>query len=177
MYIGGTGVEGLHHLVWEVLDNSLTHNTPLLVEENGKIGLHKIGELIDNYIDDNSASTISGKQAQILRDGYNLRVPSFNPDTLRLSWQPVSSLIRHKVNSEISEITLQNGRKIEITPYHSLFTLSQGMVTPIQGNQLEVGSYVVVPKTFRELERFVESLNLLDEFEKISEEKTKQINL
>ena len=23
MYIGGTGLEGLHHLIWEVMDNSI----------------------------------------------------------------------------------------------------------------------------------------------------------
>ena len=177
MYIGGTGVEGLHHLVWEVLDNSLTHNTPLLVEENGKIGLHKIGELIDNYIDDNSASTISGKQAQILRDGYNLRVPSFNPDTLRLSWQPVSSLIRHRVNSEILEITLQNGRKIEITPYHSLFTLDQGQVQAIEGSALKIGSSVVVPKTFTESDGYISRIDLLAEFAALPSEKTECLSL
>ncbi|HPL56438.1 MAG TPA: ATP-binding protein, partial [bacterium] len=41
MYIGGTGVEGLHHLLWEVLDNSIdealagyANNITLTLEDN-----------------------------------------------------------------------------------------------------------------------------------------------
>ena len=35
MYIGSTGVDGLHHLIWEVFDNSLTYDTPVLIEKEG----------------------------------------------------------------------------------------------------------------------------------------------
>src|SRR3954469_23412717 len=43
MYIGGTGIEGLHHLVWEIVDNGIdealaghaTHVAVELLPENG----------------------------------------------------------------------------------------------------------------------------------------------
>jgi len=177
MYIGSTGPEGLHHLVWECVDNSLTHKTPVLIEKDGKIVLEPIGELIDSSIALNKRRVCRGKTTEILRSGFNIKTLSFDPATLKLSWQPVSSLIRHKVNSEILEVTLQNGRKAEITPYHSLFTLSSGEVMPIRGSELQIGSYVVIPKTFIESEQYVTELNLLEEFKKLTEEKTKQINL
>src|SRR3989338_5212982 len=177
MYIGSTGPDGLHHLIWEVLDNSLTHNTPVLVEREGRVELVKIGEIIDAAIEKNKEEAAAGSQMEILRSGFSLKALSFNPTTLTLSWKPISSLIRHKVNSEILEITLQNGRKIEITPYHSLFTVQEGEVVPIQGADLKEGSYVVVPKIFREPDRYIQELDLLTEFKKLPEEKTKQINL
>ncbi len=177
MYIGSTGTDGLHHLVWEVVDNSLTHQSPVLVERDGKIRLEKIGEIVDSAIEANSQNVSKSKDVEILRSGFDMKALSFNPSTLKLSWQRIGSLIRHKVNSEILEITLQNGRKIEITPYHSLFTFKEGQVASIKGSELGEGSYVIVPKKFSEPEKRITSLNLLDEFEKIAEEKTKSLNL
>ena len=37
----------------------------------------------------------------IARKGFEIEVLSFNPATLKLSFQPVFSLIRHKVNSDV----------------------------------------------------------------------------
>src|SRR3989338_10502305 len=112
MYIGSTSVDGLHHLIWEVVDNSLTHDTPVLIERDGKVSLEKIGEVVDSAIDLNAQVVAYGKETQILRSGFGIKSLSFNPETLKLSWQSISSLIRHKVNSEILEVTLQNGRKV-----------------------------------------------------------------
>jgi DNA gyrase subunit B len=163
MYIGSTGSEGLHHLIWEVVDNSLTYDTPVLIKENGLIQLKKIGEVVDSIMASNQSKVVSGKDMEILRSGFDIKVLSFDPQTLKLSWAPVSSLIRHKVNSEIYEITLQNNRKIQITPYHSLFTIKNGEIIPISGAELKIGSYIVVPKVFVEPENYITEINLFEE--------------
>ena len=179
MYIGSTGQEGLHHLIWECLDNSLTYETPTIVKENGKIVLRKIGELIDEYFDKNFHFVESSKnrEVQFLRKGFQIEALTFDPETLKLKFQPIFSLIRHKVNSEILKVTLQNNREIEITPYHSLFTLKEGKVVPIKGSELKIGTPIVVPKIWPEIENSQKEIDLIDEFLKLNEKKTKNIFL
>ncbi|RJO60930.1 DNA topoisomerase (ATP-hydrolyzing) subunit B [candidate division WS5 bacterium] len=50
MYIGGTGLEGLHHLVWEVLDNAIDEamagycdNIEVIMHENGSMSISDNG--------------------------------------------------------------------------------------------------------------------------------------
>lgn len=163
MYIGSTGSEGLHHLIWECLDNSLTYETPTIVKENGKIVLRKIGELIDEYFDKNSqfVESSENKEVQFLRKGFKIEALTFDPESLKLKFQPIFSLIRHKVNSEILKVTLQNNREIEITPYHSLFTLKEGKVVPIKGSELKIGTPIVVPKIWPEIENSQKEIGLI----------------
>lgn len=175
MYIGTTGSTGLHHLIWEVFDNSLTHDTPVMIERDGRVELAKIGEVVDGAIRAGHDIVRKG-DVEILRSGFNIKSLSFDQHTLALAWRPVSSLIRHRVNSEILEITLQNNRKIRITPYHSLFTLSQGRVVPIQGSELKTGAYAVVPRAFPEPAQ-ISSIDVLKEFERLPVEQTARLRL
>ncbi len=179
MYIGSTGVDGLHHLIWECFDNSVTYRTPTIIKNQGEIQIKKIGGIIDELFENNVnlIDKSNNGDVEILRKNFEIQALSFDPYDLKLKFQPIFSLIRHKVNSEILEITLQNGRKIEITPYHSLFTLKNGNVSPIKGSELEIGTFVVAPKIWPENENPLEEIDLIDEFSKLSPEKTKRLYL
>ena len=177
MYIGSTSVDGLHHLIWEVFDNSLTHNSPVLIRERGVVRLVKIGELVDKYMEDNYKDARIGKVTEILRNNLDLEAASFDSETLKIRWQPVSSLIRHKINSDIFEVKLQNGRTIEITPFHSLFTLRQGRVESIKGAELSIGSNVVVPKKWIENSQYIRKLDIIDSFLNLDRSQTERVNL
>ncbi|MBI2624217.1 DNA gyrase subunit B [Candidatus Parcubacteria bacterium] len=177
MYIGSTGVDGLHHLIKEVVDNSLTYETPVLVEQHGRVDLLAIGEIVDAAIAARPDDVQRSRDAEIVRPDSGIRALSFDQSTLKLSWHPIGSFIRHRVNSEILEVTLQNGRRVEITPYHSLFTLHDGAVVPVRGSDLTVGGYIVVPKSFPESSQRMTDLNLLNEFAVLPVEKTASLNL
>ena len=177
MYIGSTGSEGLHHLIFEVADNSLTHQTPVIIEKDSKVEIKPIGEVIDKAFEENP-NLIEGStkgDAQILRKGFNIKTLSFDPLSLKLRYQPVFSLIRHKVNSEIFRITLQNNRQIEITPYHSLFTLKEGKILPIKGSELKIGTSVIVPKIWPEPSKHLKKIDLIEELLKLPKEITKRL--
>src|SRR3989344_5432970 len=165
MYIGSTGPEGLHHLIWECVDNSVTYNTPIIIRGSGKIQIKRIGEMIDRLFENNPQHIKQSHrgEAEVLRQN--------------LKFQAISSLIRHKVNSEIYKITLQNGREVEITPYHSLFTLQQGQVLPIKGSDLKIGTPVIVPKIWPEVEKPIKEIDLIDEFLQLPAQKTESQSL
>ncbi len=178
MYIGSTGTEGMHHLIWECVDNSVTYDTSIMVRIGGRVQVRKIGELIDNYFADNEddATSSQADEAELLRNP-DVEVLSFDKETLSLRYRPAFSLIRHPVNSDIYRVTLQNGRQIDLTPYHSLFTFQNGEVTPITGDELDVGTPVVVPARYPEVTKTHQSIDLIDELCALSAEETKLIVL
>jgi len=179
MYIGSTGPDGLHHLIWECVDNSVTYQTPIIIKRQDKIQIQKIGELIDVFFKKNTGfiDKSADGEAEILRKGFEMEALSFDPQDLKLKFQSIFSLIRHKVNSGIYRVTLQNGRQIEITPYHSLFTLKDGQVLPMKGSDLRIGTPMVVPKVWPEVDKPIKEIDLIDGLLKLSLEKTERLNL
>ncbi|MBL7085446.1 MAG: hypothetical protein ISS43_04995, partial [Candidatus Omnitrophica bacterium] len=146
MYIGDISTAGLHHLVYEVCDNSLTYETPIVVEHNGVVEIKKIGELIDFYIERDARLVQRSKNMEVLRQTFDIKSLSFDKDTQKLGFKEIFSFIRHKVNSPIYRITLTGGRSVEITPYHSLFGIDNGVVVPIRGSDIKIGDGLVIPR-------------------------------
>ncbi|GIU81728.1 MAG: DNA topoisomerase (ATP-hydrolyzing) subunit B [Acidobacteria bacterium] len=158
MYIGDNGENGLHQLVYEVVDNSLTYEMPILVSENGKLRLIPIGKLIDDYMEKCVESVEKNGDLQALRSGFELAVLAFSPKDYKLSFRPVSALFRHRVNSPIYRIRLEAGREIEITAYHSLFTLRNGQIVPVRGDELKEGDLLAIPQSWAEIPSYIEQI-------------------
>ncbi|MDO8435986.1 MAG: DNA gyrase subunit B [bacterium] len=157
----------------------MTYQTPIIIRNQGKIQIRQIGELIEELLARNLNLIDKSKDgnAEILRKGIKIETLSFDSKDLKLKFQPIFSLIRHKVNSEIYKIILQNGREVEITPYHSLFTLKDGQVLPIRGSDLKIGMPIVVPKIWPEFNGEIKEIDLIDALLKLSAAKTASLCL
>jgi DNA gyrase subunit B len=177
MYIGDTSARGLHHLVYEVVDNSLTYDMPVFIKEEGVTKIVKIGELIDTYIDKNPGQVIKTGTMEVLRDSFDIQALSFEDKTLRLKFKPVYSLIRHKVNSEILRLTLTGGRFVEITPYHSLFTLKDGDAVAVKGEDLKNGDFVIVPRKGWPVSQEIDHIDIIEELLNLSPDLTHKVYL
>lgn len=178
MYIGDVSTAGLHHLVYEVCDNSLTYETPVVVEVDGLVKIKKIGELIDFYIERNSGLTRRSKNMEILRNNFEIRVLAFDKNTQKLGFKRASSLIRHRVNSPIYKITLTGGRSVEITPYHSLFGINNnGAVVPVKGSDIKIGDSLVVPRNGWSPTKTLKEIDIIDELLKLPASITAKVYL
>ncbi|MGM0398170.1 MAG: ATP-binding protein, partial [Halobacteriota archaeon] len=136
-------------------EQSLTPDQELLVRRNGVVETVPIGVLCDAFLPNEGAGT-APLQADI-------EVPSFNRETLEMSWQPVTHAIRHETDERTFEITTEKGRTVEVTGNHSLFTLrSDGSVEHVAAGELSPGDVVLSPQSLPTAADPVESVNLLE---------------
>jgi len=128
---------------------------------------------------------INKKEICLLRDGdleklrlnENVEVMAFDPKTLKSSFKKVSCLYRHKVNSDIFRLTLESGRYVELTPYHSVFTFKKGKVCSVKLMELKDGDTVVVPRNNWIFQKEEIKLNLLEELLCLDVKLTEKINV
>ncbi|PSG98515.1 MAG: DNA topoisomerase VI subunit B [Nanohaloarchaea archaeon SW_7_43_1] len=166
-------------VVKEAVDNSLTWKTPFLVKENGETRHEKIGEFVDDLIEDNR------ENVEVKRDGEleKLRVKDndleslgFDTQSYDVDFKEVSSVFRHKVNSDIFEVDLEGNRTVELTDYHSVFVLRDGEIKSVETSSLTEDDHIVLPNTDW-AEGSIRDINLVEELEQLPKEKTEKIGL
>jgi KaiC domain protein len=77
---------------------------------------------------------------------------SLNPNDLTINWCEVYAVVRHRSNSYLYEVILDDGISLKVTEDHSLFTMDNGVVEVVRAGDLRVGDYVLIadvgnPKT------------------------------
>ena len=165
--------------VKEACDNSLTYDMPLIVRLKGKTSIVNIGQLVDNFIETNKTKTVSIRDNNLekLPIQENLEVLAFDKKDLKLSFRKVSTVFRHKVNSKIYRVKLISGRYVDLTAYHSVFTLIEGKVVSIPTSELKEGMSIVVPKREWDSNFVIKEINLIEELLLLDISLTEKINV
>ncbi|MEF8904501.1 MAG: ATP-binding protein, partial [Haloarculaceae archaeon] len=171
-----SGARALVTAVKEGVDNSLTRKTPFVYREGGETRHDYIGDVIDRLIEENAANVIErrgGDLQQLRIDG--LESLSFDPE-YEVGFHRISSVFRHRVNSDIYRLDVEGGRSVELTDYHSVFVLRDGEIVSVPTSDIEEGEYVVLPDSGWGEGR-VERLDLVAELLDLPPERTEDIGL
>ncbi|MEK6936903.1 MAG: DNA topoisomerase VI subunit B [Nanoarchaeota archaeon] len=164
--------------VKEACDNSLTYDMPFVIKTKGKISIVKIGEFVDNFINKNEEKSEKLRNGSLekLRLDEGIAALAFDKKTFKLSFRNISTIFRHKVNSKIYRVKLVSGRYVDLTAYHSVFTLNQGKVISIPTADLKEGMSIVVPKKLWN-NQSINEINLIEELLLLEPSLTNRINI
>ena len=171
-----SGARGLVTAVKEGVDNSLTWSTPFVYRDGDETIHRPIGEAIDELIEDNREAVVTkrgGDLEKLSVDG--LEALSFD-DAYDVDFQRISSVFRHRVNSDIFRITVEGGREVELTDYHSVFVLRDGEVVSVETSDIDEDDYVVLPDTAWSGAN-VDRLDFVSELAQLSPDRTEAIGL
>ena len=165
-------------VVKEAVENSLTWSTPIFLEVNGKVEIRKIGEFIDEQFEKYKKFVIKERNGNLekLKKFDPTKVLCFNPRTQKLEFKAVRTLFRHKPNSKIFRITLEGGRYIELTDYHSIFSLRGSEVKVVKTSELRLGDLIIVPRNPWNLYP-IEKIDVLEELLRLPEGITRNIRI
>ena len=161
--------------VKEAVDNSVTWDTPIIVKTPEGVRIVEIGRLIDEQFEKYRKFVERHGDLEKLRVFDHLEVLSFDAN-YRLRFRKVSTLFRHKVNSKIYRVWLEGGRFVDLTDYHSLFTIVNGKIKPVKVSELRVGDWIVVPRRPWDC-GILKEINLIEEVLKLPEELTRKIRV
>jgi len=157
----------------KILANSILPDEWLPIVENEKVRFVKIGDFIDREIEENAERVKRDGETEIL-EVKDLKALSFNRETKKSELKKVKALIRHRYSGKVYSIKLKSGRRIKITSGHSLFSVKNGKLVKVRGDELKPGDLVVVPGRLK-LPESKQVLNLVELLLKLPEEETSNI--
>jgi len=162
--------------VKEAVDNSLTWSTPFVYRRDGETRHEPIGAAIDDLIERNREEVTVKRGGDLEKLRVNeVDALSFDRE-YDVDFRRVSSVFRHRVNSDIYRITVEGGREVELTDYHSVFVLRNGEVMSVETSDITEDDFVVLPDA-EWGDGTVERIDLVSELLKLPPEHTESIGL
>ncbi len=141
-----SGARGLVTAVKEGVDNSLVWETPFVYRDNGETKHEPIGAMVDRLIEQHreDVTVERGGDLEKVRVG-GVEALSFN-DEYDVGFQSVGTVFRHRVNSDIYKLSVEGGRGVRLTDYHSVFVLRDGDIVSVKTSEITEDDHVVLPQ-------------------------------
>ena len=95
------------------------------------------------------------------KDISNIYVPSMDFD-LKFNLKKLKAFVKHPKRTKLIEVTTKTGRKITVTPDHSLFTAKNFKVVPIECQNMIKGTKVIIPEKLPANYNNINTINLLE---------------
>jgi intein/homing endonuclease len=147
-------LEQLIHYMSGTFAFSLDHDEPIVFRQDGKIGIGKIGELVDQFFHDQDADGRVYTSA--------LDVLSFDKDSFEVRWSPLRYVFRHRYHGKLLRFHARTGRNVTVTPGHSLFVLRSGRIQCLPSNNLKRGDLLVGSRTLPSQPESYQVLDLVE---------------
>src|SRR5207237_134360 len=97
-----------------------------------------IGEIVDEALEGGDVETID--------DGFIARhtprpveIVSLDPVDLTLQARTVSAFVKRTAPAKMLRVITRSGRRVEVTPYHPLFTIDSGYVRSLRADEVKAG--------------------------------------
>src|SRR3989344_3425093 len=136
------GAEGM--AVWLDTESSLPYDEKILIEKNNFLGLVKIGELVENALNNTERITRYGQTMSTADNFENIKAVSYDPEDYKIKTFKISGFIKHP-KQKIYEVKLKSGRKVRVTKYHNFFTLDKNCeLSEISTEKLKIGNKIAV---------------------------------
>lgn len=100
----------------------------------GQIEMVKIGDFIDDAVETDGANH------------KDYEVMCFDRNSHGTKFEPISQVIRHRINEPLHKVTTKYGRNVKATASHSIFVYEDGEVTTKNTDEITEGEYVVAPR-------------------------------
>jgi len=124
---------------------SIDCDESVFLRKDGIIFTEKIGSFVNRVMKANRC--YKRGQIDFCDHCENYDTVAFDPKTFKLSFKPISKVIKHKIKEQLFEITLQSGRKIKATGSHSIFAIKNSTICSPKVANLENGDFILIPRT------------------------------
>jgi len=119
-----------HKLIIMTDADSVVGDTPfLLIDEKGEIKHDYIGNFVDNCLTPNK-----------------YKVSSLSVNQKEHKVKNITNIVKHPLKTSLYKIITNLGYNVTVTPYHSVFTYSNGKIEVKKGNEINENDYVLLPR-------------------------------
>ncbi len=138
---------------------SVDYSEPVIIEKDGVVEIVPIGKFVDSVMERCKHVKVDGNVEMAPVSGYRAAV--FTED-YKIAWAPIEFATRHKITGPLYKVELETGRKVKATGSHSLYTVENCKVVPVEAKNLRPGDFVVVPKNLPTADRPHTELDLIN---------------